>query len=292
MDPNGSLTNDLGNYTSEDYICHVSPLHEALRGTTAMPTLEEFQKLNNGFSISTPSMNSMSITPNTKEEAMFPVDKHSMLSYHMDVAVPPLTPASGSILIAPTYKTSPPVAKSTEPSTIQGSPLAFMNGSLKPHEVFDPSPIKGTPVAMMNASLKSHEVFDPSLTFQYPEWLVSGERRSNTILSSSSYEELYGIVSHVNASTSPFPESSPARMDIHQGVIDVPTPTFYTNFVPYTSSAMPEPRRLSEYTCEHCNKKFYNSQAFGGHMSSHSKANRKISRTEEDTATLVPSTED
>jgi hypothetical protein len=110
-------------------------------------------------------------------------------------------------------------------------------------------------------------------------------------MSSSSYEELYGIVSHVNASTTPFLESSPARMDIHEGVIDVPTPTFHTNFVPYTSSTMPAPRRLPEYTCEHCNRKFYNSQAFGGHMSSHSKANTKILRAEEDTTTLV-STED
>jgi hypothetical protein len=95
-------------------------------------------------------------------------------------------------------------------------------------------------------------------------------------MSSSSYEELYGIVPHANASTTPFLESSPAQMDIHQGVIDVPTPA---------------PRRLPEYTCEHCNRKFYNSQAFGGHMSSHSKANTKILRAEEDTTTLV-STED
>jgi hypothetical protein len=50
MDPNGS-------YTSEDYICDVSPLHEALRGTTAMPTLEEFQQFNSSKPI---SMNSMS----------------------------------------------------------------------------------------------------------------------------------------------------------------------------------------------------------------------------------------
>jgi hypothetical protein len=112
MDPNGSLTNGLGKYTSEDYICYVSPLHEVLRGTNAMPTLEEFQKHNNVFSMSAPAMNGMSITPNPKEEAMFPVDKHSMLSYHMDEAVPPPTLASGSILIPSTYKTSPYVAKS------------------------------------------------------------------------------------------------------------------------------------------------------------------------------------
>jgi hypothetical protein len=67
MDPNGSLTKDLGNYTSEDYICYVSPLHEVLRGTIAMPTLEEFDKLNNSFSISASYMNSMSITPEFEE---------------------------------------------------------------------------------------------------------------------------------------------------------------------------------------------------------------------------------
>jgi hypothetical protein len=113
MDPNGSLTKDLGNYTSEDYICYVSPLHEALRGTTAMPTLEEFEKLNNGFSISASSMNSMSITPEFEEEAMFPADRHSMLSYNMDVAFRPCEISFGSIPVATMDSTSPFVANFT-----------------------------------------------------------------------------------------------------------------------------------------------------------------------------------
>jgi hypothetical protein len=108
MDPNGSLTKDLGNYTSEDYICYVSPLHEALRGTTAMPTLEEFQKLNNGFSISASSMNSMSITLESEEEAMFPADRHNM-----DVAFRPCGISFGSIPVATMDSTSPFVANFT-----------------------------------------------------------------------------------------------------------------------------------------------------------------------------------
>jgi hypothetical protein len=107
MDPNGSLTKDLGNYTSEDYICYVSPLHEALRGTTAMPTLEGFHKLNKGFSISASSMNSMSITPEPKEKVMFPADKHYMLSHNMDVALPPRGLSFGSIPVATMDSTSP-----------------------------------------------------------------------------------------------------------------------------------------------------------------------------------------
>lgn len=103
MDPNGSLTKDRGCFTSdEDYISYVSPLHEALRGTTAMPTLEEFQKMN-PMPISTPPhMNSMSINPEPGE-SMFPFDEHSMNG----LALLPPALLSSSVLVAPPDSTSP-----------------------------------------------------------------------------------------------------------------------------------------------------------------------------------------
>jgi hypothetical protein len=95
MDPNGS-------YTSEDYICYVSPLHEALRGTTAMPTLEQFQ---NSMPFPTTFMNSISITPGPEKEAMLSAE-YSTFPYHMDVAFPPPILSSSCILAAPADNTS------------------------------------------------------------------------------------------------------------------------------------------------------------------------------------------
>jgi hypothetical protein len=110
------------------------------------------------------------------------------------------------------------------------------------------------------------------------------EQRPNTIPRSSSYQEHYGIMPPVNATASPFSNSSLAGMEIQQGVIDVPNLMFHKDYVPCTNSTMLEPRGMSEYTCDRCKKTFYKSQAFGGHMSSHSKANSKILRMEEDNA--------
>jgi hypothetical protein len=99
MDPNGS-------YTSDDYICDVSPLHEFLRGTTAMPTIEQFQKFSSSMPISTPFMNSISITTKPEKEAMLQSSKDSTFSYNMDVELsPPILPYS-SILVAPPDSTS------------------------------------------------------------------------------------------------------------------------------------------------------------------------------------------
>jgi hypothetical protein len=99
MDPDES-------YTSEDYICDVSPLHEGVRGTTAMPTLEQFQKFNCSMPISNPFMNSISITPKPEKEAMLPSSEDFTFSYNMDVELPPPILSSSSILVAPANSTS------------------------------------------------------------------------------------------------------------------------------------------------------------------------------------------
>jgi hypothetical protein len=106
MDPNGS-------YTSEDYICDVSPLHELLGGTTAMPTLEQFQKSNSSMSISTLFMNSISTTPEPQKETMLPSSEDSTFSYNMDVELPPPILSSSSILAATAKSTSPFLADFT-----------------------------------------------------------------------------------------------------------------------------------------------------------------------------------
>jgi hypothetical protein len=101
------------------------------------------------------------------------------------------------------------------------------------------------------------------------------EQKPNKIQKSSAYEELYGMVPPVHAThISPFPSSTQAQQGIQSmmGVLDVP---FHRNFAPYTSSSVCEPTRQREFICKQCNLTFYTPQAYGGHMSSHSKAKKK-----------------
>ena len=95
MEPDGCSTSE------DDYISSISPLHEILRGTRAMPTLEQFQGLTSSNSISTPLMNALPIIPESEEGAMFASVDHSTFSYDMDVALLPPIFSPSSILVAP-----------------------------------------------------------------------------------------------------------------------------------------------------------------------------------------------
>jgi hypothetical protein len=100
------------------------------------------------------------------------------------------------------------------------------------------------------------------------------EQKPNKIQKSSSYEELYGMVPPVNAThISPFPASTQAQLGI-QSMMGVPDAPFHRNFAPYTSSSVREPTRQCEFICKKCNLMLYTPQAYGGHTSYHSKANK------------------
>uniref|UniRef100_A0ACD5ZK22 Uncharacterized protein n=1 Tax=Avena sativa TaxID=4498 RepID=A0ACD5ZK22_AVESA len=221
MDPKGSFMSE------EDYICHLSPLHEMLRGTTAMLTLEQFQKFNNPKPISTPFGT-------------------------------PMLPYSSS-LVAPAASKTPFVANTTAPSTIQENTLDIADygvydpttDSTSPFvgNFMAPSKIQENPLPTKDASLNSHGVFNPSPVSKKPEWLVYAEQKPKTILRPSRYEEPRGMA-----------------------------PRFvWQNYEPNTSSAVPGRRNLSKFRCNRCEITFFNSQAYGGHMSSHSKANKNKS---------------
>ncbi|CAM0875108.1 unnamed protein product [Alopecurus aequalis] len=258
MEPNGG-------YTSEDYISYVSPLHEALRGTTAMPTLEQFLKFNSSLLISTPFIDSMSIILEPEEDAMFPSTEHSTFSYNMDAALPPPILPSSSIVVASTDRASPFLAN-------------FMVSAfeIRIFSMQATSTIQGNPLATMDASLNSSGVFNLSSVPQYPECQLYGEKKPNTILRPSPYEEFYDIGPSVNTTNIyPFLESKQVQLETQQMMMDAPYVNFHKNFAPSTRSIVSEPRRR-EYTCKHCEMTFPTSQAYGGHMSSHNKAKNKM----------------
>uniref|UniRef100_A0ACD5Z556 Uncharacterized protein n=1 Tax=Avena sativa TaxID=4498 RepID=A0ACD5Z556_AVESA len=240
MDPIGSFASE------EDYICHLSPLHEMLRGTTAMLTLEQFhQKFDNPKPISTPFR-------------------------------APILPYNSSLVAPAASSKSPFVANSTALSTIQESTLDIAD-----YGVFDPSmdstssfvgkfmapssQIQENPLPTMDASRKSYGVFNPLPATKNPEWLVYGEQKQkqkpNTILRPSHYEELRGMVRPGVSAAHVSTQAPPGIQQTVRGVLDATYP------------GVPE-RGLPEYRCRRCEISFYNSQAYGGHMSSHSKKAR------------------
>jgi hypothetical protein len=102
------------------------------------------------------------------------------------------------------------------------------------------------------------------------------EQKSNKIMRSSTCEELYGTVPPINAAhISPFATSTQARLG-RQSVMNAPDVPFLRNFAPCTRSSACEPTRQPEFICRYCNRKFYNPQAYGGHMRSHSITKNKI----------------
>jgi hypothetical protein len=138
------------------------------------------------------------------------------------------------------------------------------------------------------------------------------DQKLNTIRRSSSYEELNGTAPPVNAThvspfpkstqaqlgmqekmmgvpdvtyhrstapvnathVSPFPKSTQAQLGMQERMMGVPDVTYRRNFAP--SSAVREPRKSPEYKCRYCDATFDTSQAYGGHMSGHSKNKHKI----------------
>jgi hypothetical protein len=103
------------------------------------------------------------------------------------------------------------------------------------------------------------------------------DQKSNTIRRSSPYEELHGTAPPANAThVSPFQKSTPAQLGMQQQMMDVPDVTYHRNCAPSTSLTVCEPRKAREYICRYCDAKFDTSQAYGGHMSGHSKNKHKI----------------
>jgi hypothetical protein len=159
-------------------------------------------------------------------------------------------------------------------STIQGNPLAIMDGSLNnSHGGFNPSPVSEYGVNSLTLiALLIHTYMQTQLFFTSNSLL---DQKLNTIRRSSSYEELNGTAPPVNAThVSPFPKSTQAQLGMQERMMGVPDVTYCRNFAP--SSAVREPRKSPEYKCRYCDATFDTSQAYGGHMSGHSKNKHKI----------------
>ncbi|KAL6849932.1 hypothetical protein ACP4OV_020559 [Aristida adscensionis] len=234
MDPNSSL----GFSNSDSYI---SPLYEALRGTTVMPVVEEHALEIHQNPAPTP------IT-NTIESAGFMQSlenqQEMMLAQHRFLT----TTAINNISLFDRMQ------------ILSGEPPSFT------------SLLQGKPTALVHAHLDLNGVMDLGPIFYDPSSLTHKEEMMQNSLGSSSLCSPYGEMAQTSFAQSRASYFIKSEPELPTGV-----PCDIYDIVEATSSPISpevgEARRV--YPCKLCVAQFYSAQALGGHMSYHIKEMKK-----------------
>uniref|UniRef100_A0A0D3ENZ8 C2H2-type domain-containing protein n=1 Tax=Oryza barthii TaxID=65489 RepID=A0A0D3ENZ8_9ORYZ len=254
MDPNGSFPKNDGSSRKEAYL---SPLHEALRGTTAVQGLGEYVGHN---SSTTPP-----IISGPQETTILPSHNYSSYNPNMALAPPPFQlPHQQNFLTTPmgTYfdsseqahimsTESPPVT-----SLLQGDPFAVVHAHLNTTGVLDNGPIfENSATSLLVPEVNSMPSVYP-FPLQNIQPFISGTISQQQRLQS-------GSSSHVESFGPPYvPREQPEPIG---GTKSVQVPAGRSGVV-----------NERVYTCRHCpNATFSTPQAYGGHMSAHSKKDKK-----------------
>ncbi|KAM3328666.1 hypothetical protein ACQJBY_026045 [Aegilops geniculata] len=250
MDPNGSYPN-------------ISPLHEALRGTTAMPILNDFVDLESPSSHSPSIGNSSTNIHAPQEGTVMSVNDSSMIPYQSSAELAPLPPQLGDTI---------PI------------PLSSDEKGMLSHEDFLANPF-------CNDFNSSHQMqnlpteaspFTPLLQTE-PNSIVHSQLNTNRVLDDGSLFKMAtrdvselkiqdGRLSNVDPYGVPAP-ASPSMQSSHiqrEDKILLVGPNGISD-----SAIMHDYTTSRKYTCKICSARFNTSQAYGGHMSSHSKARMK-----------------
>uniref|UniRef100_A0A0D9V165 Uncharacterized protein n=1 Tax=Leersia perrieri TaxID=77586 RepID=A0A0D9V165_9ORYZ len=305
MDPNSSFPKDAaGSRRNEDYI---SPLHEALRGTTAMPNMGEYGPLGSAMpliisapqdSTVLPSQNYSSYNPNTVPPPPPQQFPHQILppASHVNTTIaearlvssgqnqeqyfPPqnfLTAPMGNYLSASNQMQiksteSPPVT-----SLVQGDPFAVVHAHLNTTGVMDNGPIFENSAARVTPEVNYMASGHPFHSQNNQPFISSNiDQQQHTLLGSSSHVMHFGPFPSDELTFGPFPTSPYATWEQSaQFGGQNSTPAGGVE-VPAVGSAGVTEKDKKEYKCKICpNAIFKTPQAYGGHMSYHSKKDKK-----------------
>ncbi|KAI5006066.1 hypothetical protein ZWY2020_033309 [Hordeum vulgare] len=275
MDPNDSYAN-------------ISPLHEALRGTTAMPTLNDFVPLESPSSDSPLVGNSLQTIHAPREATLLSENDSTMIPYQSNTYLAPLPPQLSDTIPNPSsleenemfshdfltnpfwnefdsshqkQKFSMEVSSFTsllrkEPNSIAHSLLNTVgesdDGSISKMATRLVSKVNPLPSRHLCSPEKIHP-FTPS-TMQQEQNIQDGRL-------------LHGAPYGLPAPGSLVMQSSHAP---REDKIPLVGPNGNS-----TSANMHGSTISRKYTCKICSATFNTSQAYGGHMSSHSKARMK-----------------
>ncbi|KQK08348.1 hypothetical protein BRADI_2g41314v3 [Brachypodium distachyon] len=244
MDPNGSYHNyAIFSESGSD----ISPLHEALSGTTAMPMLDEFVSPTFQPPPHSNSMRNTAPTANALEVPMPPKNQSNLQDQtNVPSAQPPVLPHTN------TYH-SPSIT-----SLLQGDPIASVHAHLNTIGGLDDGPIFENPTMLFTGVPLGYASSPPNLHPFSSNTIYTQQIQHGALYN----EDIYGVRTPSGPSAI-FP--STPREDTT--LIDGQT-------ISFASDVMQDSMR-SGHICRFCNATFNLRQAYGGHMSHHSKQNKK-----------------
>ncbi|KAM0896627.1 hypothetical protein ACQ4PT_023076 [Festuca glaucescens] len=285
MDQDGSYPKKAKSSESE---ANISPMHEALRGIAAMPIPND-QVAPNSSSPHTSSMgNTQPIIHAPQETTMMPVENYSMMPYQRNVPLAPPRP-----LLPHTTLTTLPVENNIafQPNNRElsqnqqemlsrqdflGSPIGNYFELSQQMKVLSMEPpsftslLQEDPIVVVHAHINTIGGLDEGPIFEMPPCMLpSHPFTPNTI---QHQQVQHGMLSHGA------PYGVPNSLIPSAGSTHAPreNKTLVGALNETSDSATSHGSMVSHrYACDICNRTFNSHQAYGGHMSSHSKARRK-----------------
>ncbi|XP_037489169.1 uncharacterized protein LOC119367891 [Triticum dicoccoides] len=274
MDPNGSYPNKVRSSKSDAYI---SPLHEALRGTRAMPVLNDILALESLPSDS-PSMENSSLASDAPPEpTMMPFNASYMMPHQENVGLAPLPPQLSDTIINPLSMVNTIVSQPNNEEIHQDEHEMFR------YEDFLSNPLWNYADSYHHTNTTSME--SPSFTSllpTYPNSIVNTHLNTTGALEDGSISNMPTM--HVSENI----QNGRLLYDASYGVPTPISPSITTSYVPredntplvgpngiFGGAILHDSTSLGNYTCKICGRKFVTSQAYGGHMSSHAKERKK-----------------
>ncbi|KAF7009431.1 hypothetical protein CFC21_023970 [Triticum aestivum] len=274
MDPNGSYPNKVRSSKSDAYI---SPLHEALRGTRAMPVLNDILALESLPSDSPSMANSSLASDAPPEPTMMPFNASYMMPHQENVGLAPLPPQLSNTIINPLSMVNTIVSQPNNEEIHQDEHEMFR------YEDFLSNPLWNYADSYHHTNTTSME--SPSFTSllqTYPNSIVNTHLNTTGALEDGSISNMPTM--HVSENI----QNGRLLYDASYGVPTPISPSMTTSYVPredntplvgpngiFGGAILHDSTSLGNYTCKICGRKFVTSQAYGGHMSSHAKERKK-----------------
>ncbi|XP_044970154.1 uncharacterized protein LOC123430353 [Hordeum vulgare subsp. vulgare] len=275
MDPNISYPNKLKSSESDAYI---SPLHEVLRGTIAMPVSNDTLSFES-LPLDLPSaVNSSPAIDAPPEGAMISVNDSSMMPHQMNVGLAPLPPQLSDTISNPLSMVN------TITSQYYNEEIHQDGYEMVWHEDILSNPLSNYVDSYhhMNTSSMESPSFTSSLRAD-PNSIVYTHLNTTRALEDGSISEMptrngfenmqNGRLRYDASYGAPAP-ISPLMMSSHVQTEDK-TPPVGPNGI-FDSAILHDSTTSGKYTCKICGRTFITSQAYGGHMSSHAKAKKHL----------------
>ncbi|KAI5014933.1 hypothetical protein ZWY2020_056323 [Hordeum vulgare] len=302
MDPNISYPNKLKSSESDAYI---SPLHEVLRGTIAMPVSNDTLSFES-LPLDLPSaVNSSPAIDAPPEGAMISVNDSSMMPHQMNVGLAPLPPQLSDTISNPLSMVNTITSQYYNEEIHQdgyemvwhedilSNPLSnyvdsyhHMNTSSMESPSFTSS-LRADPNSIVYTHLNTTRALEDGSISEMPTrngfevnsqpyaFLCSSENIDpftlNTILQQQNMQN--GRLRYDASYGAPAP-ISPLMMSSHVQT-EEKTPPVGPNGI-FDSAILHDSTTSGKYTCKICGRTFITSQAYGGHMSSHAKAKKHL----------------